>query len=200
MIKTPENSRNLLMAAMLSLLSTYSHAAENTAIFAGGCFWCVEAAYQETEGVISAVSGFTGGTLRNPTYSGNHAGHFEAVKVKYDDEIISYQTLLDIFWRNIDPFDDAGQFCDKGPSYRSAIFYKGDEQMALANSSLTAVASRFPNQPVVTQILPAKRFWPVENAHQDYYKKNPIRYGFYRRGCGRDARLNMIWGEKSSKH
>ena len=123
-----------------------------------------------------------------------------AVKVKYDDEIISYQTLLDIFWRNIDPFDDAGQFCDKGPSYRSAIFYKGDEQMALANSSLTAVASRFPNQPVVTQILPAKRFWPVENAHQDYYKKNPIRYGFYRRGCGRDARLNMIWGEKSSKH
>ncbi len=165
------------------------------AIFAGGCFWCVEAAFQDVEGVTNAVSGFTGGTLKNPTYSGNHQGHYEAVEVTYDPEVISYQQLLNIFWVNIDPFDSQGQFCDKGPSYLSAIFVTDEKQRQLAEATLTAVTTRFYPQPVATAILPHSRFWPVEEGHQDYYKKNPIRYKYYRYGCGRDQRLEQIWGD-----
>ena len=168
------------------------------AVFAGGCFWCVESAYQDIEGVSAAVSGFTGGTLQNPTYKGNHSGHYEAVEVTYDPAVISYQELLDLFWVNIDPFDDRGQFCDKGPSYRSAIFVVDASQRELAAASKEVVEARFPNQGVVTQILPGNRFWPVEEYHQDYYKKNPIRYRYYRFGCGRDARLQEIWGDQAS--
>ena len=168
------------------------------AVFAGGCFWCVEAAYQDVDGVTNAVSGFTGGTLMNPTYRGNHRGHYEAVEVSYDPAVIGYQDLLDLYWVNIDPFDDRGQFCDKGPSYRSAIFTEGAEQRELAAASKLKVEARFPQQSVVTEILPGARFWPVEESHQDYYKKNPIRYRYYRFGCGRDARLQEIWGQAAS--
>lgn len=167
----------------------------DTAIFAGGCFWCVEAAYQELSGVEDAVSGFTGGELENPTYSGDHEGHFEAVKVTYDPDIVSYEELLKIFWHNIDPFDDGGQFCDRGFSYKSAIFTNGETQFAAAEQSRQAVVEQFPMQVVVTPILPVSTFWPVEEYHQDYYLKNPLRYRFYRAGCGRDNRLEQIWGE-----
>ena len=171
----------------------------DTAVFAGGCFWCVEAAYQDIEGVTGAVSGFTGGKLRNPTYNGNHRGHYEAVKVTYDPAVVSYEQLLKVFWHNIDPFDDRGQFCDKGPSYRSAIFFT-DEQRPLADASKDDVVRQFEPELVVTELLPAAKFWPVEAAHQNYYKKNPIRYHFYRTGCGRDRRLNQVWGDAAGSH
>ena len=180
-----------LLIALAS--ASLAQAETKTAVFAGGCFWCVEAEYQDVEGVLDAVSGFTGGTLKNPTYSGNHRGHYEAVKVTYDSDVITYQQLLDIFWPNIDPFDDRGQFCDKGPSYRSAVFYT-ESQESLARASIEKVAAQFPDETVVTEILPEATFWPVEEYHQDYYKKNPLRYKFYRRGCGRDGRLEQIWG------
>jgi peptide-methionine (S)-S-oxide reductase len=171
----------------------------DTAVFAGGCFWCVEAAYQDIEGVTGAVSGFTGGKLRNPTYNGDHRGHYEAVKVTYDPAVVSYEQLLKVFWHNIDPFDDRGQFCDKGPSYRSAIFFT-DEQRPLADASKDDVVRQFEPELVVTELLPAAKFWPVEAAHQNYYKKNPIRYHFYRTGCGRDRRLNQVWGDAAGSH
>ena len=171
----------------------------DTAVFAGGCFWCVEAAYQDIEGVTGAVSGFTGGNLKNPTYNGNHRGHYEAVKVTYDPAVVSYEQLLKVFWHNIDPFDDRGQFCDKGPSYRSAIFFT-DEQRPLADASKDDMVRQFEPELVVTELLPAAKFWPVEAAHQDYYKKNPIRYHFYRTGCGRDRRLNQVWGDAAGSH
>ena len=170
------------------------------AVFAGGCFWCLEALYQEIPGVTDVVSGFTGGKLPNPKYSGNHKGHYEAVKVTYDNTIVTYQDLLDLYWVNIDPFDDRGQFCDKGPSYLSAIFVADESQQQLAEASKARVMEQFPAEQVVTRILPASRFWPVEEYHQDYYKKNPIRYRFYRTGCGRDARLADIWGDAVTKH
>jgi len=165
-----------------------------TALFAGGCFWCMESAYQEHEGVSDVVSGFTGGTLENPTYSGDHQGHFEAIKVTYDPAVISYQQLLDLFWVNIDPFDDQGQFCDKGFSYRSAIFPGNDHQRQLAEQSRDAVKARFTGQQVYTEIRDANTFWPVEEYHQDYYLKNPLRYKYYRWNCGRDQRLEQLWG------
>ena len=171
----------------------------DTAVFAGGCFWCVEAAYQDIEGVTDAVSGFTGGQLKSPTYNGNHRGHYEAVKVTYDPAVVSYEQLLKVFWYNIDPFDDRGQFCDKGPSYRSAIFFT-DEQRSLAAASKDHVVRQFEPELVVTELLPIAKFWPVEEAHQDYYKKNPIRYHFYRTGCGRDRRLNQVWGDAAGGH
>lgn len=185
-----------LPALLLALWTAPAEADE--AVFAGGCFWCVEALYQEQEGVSDVVSGFTGGTHPNPTYSGRHDGHYEAVKVSYDPDVISYQHLLELFWVNIDPFDDAGQFCDKGPSYRSAIFVADETQRALAEASRARVTAEFPDQRIATEILPAATFYPVEAAHQDYYQKNPIRYRFYRTGCGRDRRLSAIWGERAT--
>ena len=176
-----------------------SAAKAETAIFAGGCFWCMEAEYQDVPGVTDVVSGFTGGTIENPTYSGNHHGHFEAVEVTYVPEVITYSELLDIFWRNIDPFDNHGQFCDKGPSYRSALFPVDKNQQALANASIRKVAEQFPGQNIHTEIRDANTFWPVEENHQDYYIKNPIRYKFYRNGCRRDARLKQIWGPVSDQ-
>ncbi|MFT4613354.1 MAG: peptide-methionine (S)-S-oxide reductase [Bacteroidia bacterium] len=185
---------------VLALLITPSlvRAETATAYFAGGCFWCMEAAYQEHVGVTDAVSGFTGGTMKNPTYSGNHDGHYEAVKVTYDPDLVSYQTLLDFFWRNVDPFDNSGQFCDKGFSYRSAIFGANDDQQLLAQASKLAVTAQFPGRTVHTEILDAGEFWPVEEGHQDYYLKNPTRYKYYRWGCGRDQRLQEIWGDQAA--
>jgi peptide-methionine (S)-S-oxide reductase len=169
-----------------------------TAMFAGGCFWCMESDYQDQQGVSDVVSGFTGGTLANPTYKGNHAGHFEAVKVTYDPAVISYQALLDLYWVNVDPFDNSGQFCDKGPSYRSAIFPATDEELRLAEETRAVVETRFAPDKVYTEIRPAGEFWPVEEGHQDYYLKNPVRYKYYRWNCGRDQRLKQIWGSAAS--
>ncbi len=193
---------------ILSLLLTVgvfsagsAHSASATAILAGGCFWCVEADFEKLEGVTDAVSGFTGGTHPDPTYNGRHDGHYEAVLITYDPEIIDYQGLLDHFWVNHDPFDARGQFCDKGHEYLAAIFVSNDEERALAEQSRQAVINMFPGQTVVTPILDRATFYPIkgdESYHQDFYKKSPIRYKFYRTGCGRDARLDDIWGDKRS--
>lgn len=182
---------------LIVLLFPLSALRAETAVFAGGCFWCVEALYQETAGVSDVVSGFTGGTHPNPTYDGRHDGHYEAVRVTYDPERITYQELLDLFWVNVDPFDAKGQFCDKGPSYRSAIFVADETQRRLAEASKREVAAEFPDREIATEILPAAEFFPVEEYHQDYYQKNPLRYRFYRAGCGRDARLQDIWGDRA---
>ena len=186
--------RKILLFAILFVLAPSVMANSATAIFAGGCFWCMEADYDKQTGVTAVVSGFTGGTLRNPTYSGNHQGHFEAVEVTYDPAIISYPQLLDVFWKNIDPFDNQGQFCDKGPSYRSAIFPGNAAEKALAERSKVAVEAQFPKQTVYTEIRDRGQFWPVEEYHQDYYLKNPVRYKYYRWNCGRDQRLEQLWG------
>lgn len=183
---------------LLALLSNASAALADKAVFAGGCFWCIEEAFQDVNGVTDAVSGFTGGTLNNPSYSGNHQGHYEAVEVSYDPTKISYEDLLAIFWVNVDPFDNRGQFCDKGSSYLSAIFVTDASQRRLAEASLLRVETQFSDDSVVTPILPAAQFWPVDEYHQDYYKKNPLRYNYYRFGCGRDKRLQELWGEAAT--
>lgn len=168
-----------------------------TATFAGGCFWCLEPPFDELPGVLSTTSGYTGGDKENPTYeevSAGGTGHAEAVEIRYDPTRIDYGRLLDVFWRNIDPVDSQGQFCDRGDQYRSAIFYHTEEQRRLAEESKAALVNsgRF-KQPVATRITPAGRFYPAEEYHQDYYRKNPVRYKFYRFNCGRDQRLREIW-------
>lgn len=171
------------------------------AIFAGGCFWCMESDFEKLDGVTAVVSGFTGGTLKNPTYNGNHAGHYEAVEVTYDPAKVSYQQLLDHYWVNIDPFDDGGQFCDRGHSYLAAIFVASESQRISAEASKREVVKMFPGQKVVTPILDASTFYPIkgeESYHQDFYKKSPVRYKYYRWNCGRDQRLKEIWGNKAS--
>ena len=185
--------KNLIPIILLALSSPVI-ADSATAIFAGGCFWCMEADYEKQAGVTGVVSGFTGGTLPNPTYSGNHQGHFEAVEVTYDPAIVDYAELLGIFWKNVDPFDNQGQFCDKGPSYRSAIFPGNESEKVLAEQSKAKVAARFNGQTVYTEIRDRGQFWPVEEYHQDYYLKNPVRYKYYRWNCGRDQRLEQLWG------
>lgn len=188
-------AKTLLIAA--SALSA-PLAMADTAIFAGGCFWCMEKDFESLDGVSSVVSGFTGGTIKNPTYNGDHRGHYEAVEITYDPKVVSYQDLLDHFWVNIDPFDDKGQFCDKGHSYLSAIFVADQQEKALAEASRQKVVERFKGQKVVTPILATSTFYPIKDAesyHQDYYKKNPVRYKFYRWNCGRDQRLRAIWGD-----
>ncbi len=163
------------------------------AVFAGGCFWCVESDFEHLDGVIEAVSGYTGGDLRNPTYR-NHEGHLEAVRVTYDPGRISYAQLLHHFWRHHDPLDAGGQFCDRGHSYQSAIFVT-EEQRAAAEASLAAT-ERTLGREVATPILPLGRFWRAETYHQDYYEKNPVQYRFYRWRCGRDQRIREIWGDR----
>ncbi len=170
-------------------------------VFAGGCFWCMEKDFESLNGVTDVVSGFTGGTAKNPTYKGDHTGHYEAVEITYDPAVLSYQDLLDHFWVNIDPFDARGQFCDKGPSYLSAIFVETEEQRLLAEQTKQAVVNQFPDQTVVTPILPLMTFYPItgaESYHQDFYKKSPIRYKAYRYSCGRDRRLKAIWGDAAT--
>lgn len=168
-----------------------------TAIFAGGCFWCMEGPYDKLDGVLETTSGYTGGHLENPTYEqvtmGN-TGHYEAVAITYDPDKVSYEKLLDVFWQNIDPFDKWGQFCDKGSSYLSAIFFQNDAEKKLAEATKQAIAERF-DKTVHTAVLPASTFYPAEDYHQDYYKKNPMRYTYYRFACGRDGRLEKIWGK-----
>jgi peptide-methionine (S)-S-oxide reductase len=170
-----------------------------TATFAGGCFWCMEPPFDELEGVVSTTSGYTGGQRENPTYeevSAGGTGHAEAVQIVYDPNVVSYTRLLEVFWRNVDPLDPGGQFCDRGNQYRTAIFYHSDEQRQQAESSKAALESAhaLPGK-IVTEIVPAGAFYPAEDYHQDYYERNPIRYTFYRFNCGRDRRLESLWGE-----
>jgi peptide-methionine (S)-S-oxide reductase len=174
-----------------------------TATFAGGCFWCMEPAFDGVPGVVSTTSGYTGGAKRDPSYeevSAGDTGHVEAVQVLYDPSQVSYARLLEVFWHNVDPLDDTGQFCDKGEQYRSAIFSQDEEQRRLAEESKLALqnSGRF-KQPLATLIVPASDFYPAEEYHQDYYRKNPLRYRFYRSTCGRDSRLKAVWGEDAKK-
>lgn len=190
-----------LSILFIGLLLYGSSISAETAVFAGGCFWCMESDFEKLDGVSDVISGFTGGTEKSPTYFGSHTGHYEAVKVTYDPDKVSYQELLDYYWINIDPFDATGQFCDKGPSYLSAIFVANDDEKRLAEQSRQSVVAQFPDKQVVTPILQAMTFYPIkgsESYHQDYYKNNPVRYKFYRYSCGRDKRLQEIWGEKST--
>ncbi len=196
--------KNVMMIIILfpALVFIPSRAAAEKAILAGGCFWCMEADYEKLEGVTDVISGFTGGTLENPTYYGNHEGHYEAVEITYDPDRISYKQLLDYYWVNIDPFDDRGQFCDKGHEYLTAIFVANERERNIAEESKKAVTEQFPGKKVATKILSASPFYPIKGGeihHQDYYKKTPVRYRIYRWSCGRDARLKEIWGDKAMK-
>jgi len=190
----------LSCALWLSLLSAAQAqpAAQARAIFAGGCFWCMEPPFDKLPGVISTTSGYVGGQKKNPTYeevSAGTTGHTEAVQVVYDPKKISYQKLLEVFWRNIDPTVKNRQFCDAGTQYRSGIFYLDQEQKRLAEESRADSGKIQTVQgSVVTEITLATEFWPAEEYHQDYYLKNPLRYAYYRTGCGRDARLKQLWG------
>jgi peptide-methionine (S)-S-oxide reductase len=176
-------------------------AAQNTAkaTFAGGCFWCMEPPYDKLPGVLSTTSGYMGGKKRSPTYeevSTGTTGHTEVVQVVYDPAKVSYEKLLEVFWRNIDPTVRDQQFCDVGSQYRTAIFYHDDEQKRLAEASKAALEKSKPfKAPIVTPVQAAGEFWPAEDYHQDYYKKNPVRYKYYRTGCGRDDRLKQLWGK-----
>ena len=169
-----------------------------TAIFAGGCFWCIEADFEKLDGVIAVESGYTGGTALNPTYeqvSQGGTGHAEAVRVRYDPQRVGYEKLLDYFWRHVDPTVKDSQFCDAGSQYRSAIFFQNDAEQKLANSSKQALEKSGKFLHVYTEIVAAGTFYPAEGYHQDYYKKNPVRYKFYRASCGRDSRVKSLWGD-----
>ena len=174
------------------------------ATFAGGCFWCMQKPFDDLAGVVSTTVGYAGGTKKNPTYeevSSGGTGHAESVQVVYDPAKVSYMKLLDVFWHNVDPLARNGQFCDHGTQYRTAIFFHDDMQKRVAEESKRAIeASGHFKLPVLTEIAPAGAFWPAEDYHQSYYKKNPIRYKIYRSGCGRDARLKELWGTAAAAH
>ncbi len=191
---SPALAQAAILAAATLGFSASAQAAK--AYFAGGCFWCMEKPYEQLDGVNEVISGFTGGDLPNPTYKGDHSGHFEAIEVDYDPEVISYEELLVEYWKNIDPFDDGGQFCDRGFSYRAALFYSTEDEKTLASQSKRALQAQLDDRglraTIVTPVLPVTQFWPVEEYHQNYYKKNPIRYRIYRTGCGRDKRLREV--------
>ena len=170
-----------------------------TAVFAGGCFWCMEGPFEALVGVSKVVSGYSGGRTVNPTYkevSNEDTGHAEVVQVTYDPRKVSYQTLLDIYWRNVDPFDGGGQFCDRGSSYRTEVFVASEEERRLAEASKAAIVKRF-GRAVATPVTAAAPFYEAEEYHQDYHLRNPVRYRYYRGGCGRDARLEKIWGKEA---
>jgi peptide-methionine (S)-S-oxide reductase len=174
-------------------------AAPAKAYFAGGCFWCMEEVFEKVDGVLAVVSGYMDGTAVNPTYeevSAGRTGHAESVEVSYDPAKVSYQKLLDAFWRNVDPITPNAQFCDHGSQYRSVLFYGTDEEKRLAEESKRAIeqSKRF-SQPIVTQLAKASTFYPAEDYHQDFYKKNPIRYKYYKFNCGRAQRLQALWGK-----
>jgi len=191
----------VLLIGALTLQSTSRAAADATlgkAYFAGGCFWCMEEAFEKVEGVLSATSGYMGGTVANPSYeevSAGRTGHAESVEVVYDPSKVSYQKLLDAFWHNVDPVTPNAQFCDHGSQYRSAIFFQTDEEKRASETTKQAIeqSKRF-TEPIVTQIVQASQFYPAEEYHQDFYKKNPIRYKIYKYNCGRAQRLEALWG------
>jgi peptide-methionine (S)-S-oxide reductase len=190
--------------ALLAVAAAFAQApkapAAGTAVatFAGGCFWCMEPPYDKLPGVISTTSGYMGGSVKNPTYeavSSGGTGHAEVVQVVYDPAKVSYEKLLDVFWHNVDPTVKDRQFCDVGSQYRTAVFVHTDEQRKTAEASKAALEKTKPfKDPIVTPVVAAGEFWPAEDYHQDYYVKNPVRYTYYRTGCGRDARLKALWG------
>lgn len=191
----------ILSSLALSMASPVLQADTATATFAGGCFWCMEPPFDKLEGVISTTSGYIGGHQLNPTYkqvSAGITGHTEAVQIIYDPDKVGYQTLLDVFWLNIDPFAVNRQFCDGGSQYRSGIFTHNTEQQQLATASKGEIQGQFDKR-IATEITKASTFYPAENYHQDYYINNPIRYTFYRHNCGRDKRLKQVWGDKYVK-
>jgi peptide-methionine (S)-S-oxide reductase len=193
----------LLAASAQAGAAQSKGAAVDTATFAGGCFWCMVHPFDTLPGVASVRSGYTGGSLPNPTYqqvSSGGTGHAEAVEIVYDPTRVPYTTLLDVFWHNVDPLTSTGQFCDVGEQYRSEIFFHDSTQQRLAEGSKQALerSGRF-KAPIVTQIVRAGPFYPAEEYHQDYYKKNPVRYRFYRWNCGRDARLKELWGPPATR-
>jgi len=168
------------------------------ATFAGGCFWCMHGEFAGIDGVTKVVSGYTGGTTRNPTYeqvSAGNTGHIEAIEVTFNPAKVSYENLLDIFWENVDPLDANGQFCDKGSQYLAGVFYHNETQKSLAETSKKRVEDKL-KEPVATLLRPAVTFYPAEDYHQDYYIKSKMRYTMYRMGCGRDERLEQLWGTK----
>jgi len=190
----------LILGSFTLLFSSALMAADipavKTAIFAGGCFWCIEADFEKLDGVIVVESGYTAGTLPNPTYpqvSRGGTGHTEAVKVQYDPQKVSYEKLLDYFWRHIDPTVKDRQFCDSGTQYRSGIYYQDADEERLARKSKSELEKSGRFAKIYTEIKPFTRFYPAEDYHQDYYKKNPIRYKYYRFSCGRDARVESLW-------
>ncbi|WFM70248.1 peptide-methionine (S)-S-oxide reductase MsrA [Halomonas sp. CKK8] len=197
------NFRHLALLALptaIALSGTSQADGESaSAVFAGGCFWCMEEAYDKVEGVRATTSGYSGGHTEDPTYNqvtAGGTGHAEVVKVDYDPDQVDYETLLHVFWRNIDPFTVDRQFCDQGASYRSAIFPMDAEQRALAEASRDAVAERF-DQPIATEVNDFEAFYPAEAYHQDYYIENPVRYRFYKSACGRVERLEEVWGDEA---
>lgn len=194
---------NLVAAAFLAALAlgpaSSASAAEKAAIFAGGCFWCVEADYDKVPGVVSTTSGYIGGSAQTANYktvSSGGTGHYEAVRIVYDPSKVSYRRLVDIFWRTVDPTDPDGQFCDRGSSYKTAVFVANDEERKIAEGSKKKAEDALGRE-IVTPILDASPFYEAEGYHQDYYKKNPIRYKIYRYGCRRDNRIEDLWGDQA---
>jgi peptide-methionine (S)-S-oxide reductase len=191
-------------ALLLTALGPAAAQGSSVALFAGGCFWSMERAFQETPGVITAVSGYSGGTVKTPSYEQvgtGTTGHRETVRVEYDPTRVSYAQLVDVYWHHIDPTDDQGQFCDKGKEYRAAIFVADAAQRKTAEDSKSQLdASHRFSTKIVTEILPAGAFYPAEDYHQDFYLKNPKRYTAYRIGCGRDARMKQLWGDEAPVH
>ena len=193
-------SRTALLALGVSLGAGHVAASESsaTAVFAGGCFWCIEADMEKLPGVIAAESGYTAGQKPNPTYeqvSAGGSGHTEAIRVTYDPAKVNYAQLVEYFWRHIDPTVKDKQFCDSGSQYRSGIYWGSDGERKIAESSRDALLASGKFKAIQTEIIAATTFYPAEDYHQDYYKKNPIRYAYYRRGCGRDQRVEELWGK-----
>lgn len=191
--------RRLLLVPVV-LFAMNASAEEATAVFAGGCFWCMEPPYDQLPGVLDTTSGYSGGHTASPTYeqvTAGGTGHYESVRVTYDPDRISYDELLAVFWRNIDPFDDRGQFCDRGSSYRAAVFFGSEAERELAEAAKADIETRF-GRTVVTGILPAAPFYAAEGYHQNYYTENPLRYRYYRYRCGRDERLRQVWGDAAT--
>ncbi|MGD1951923.1 MAG: peptide-methionine (S)-S-oxide reductase MsrA [Leptolyngbyaceae cyanobacterium] len=189
----------LLISSLWCLSPAIAIAETAKATFAGGCFWCMEHPFDELQGVADTTSGYMGGTVESPSYrqvSSGTTGHAEVVQVEYDPETVSYETLLDTFWHNVDPVDTQGQFCDKGSQYRSIVFYHDETQRQLAESSKQTV-NQLLNQSIATEVVPADTFYPAEDYHQNYYQTHPARYRLYRFGCGRDQRLAEVWGDLS---
>jgi len=189
----------LALSLMLTIIANPAFAETRSTVLAGGCFWCVESDYEKLDGVIEVVSGYSGGHVDNPSYqqvSSGNTGHIEVARIDYDPAKISYDEILDYFWRHIDPTDNGGQFCDRGAHYRPAVFYANDEEKAIVQRSLDKLEKTKPfDAPIRVELIEAATFYPAEDYHQDYYKKNPIRYNYYRYACGRDARIEKLWGK-----
>ena len=187
--------KKFLLLVTLIILNSNLKAEEKKVYFAGGCFWCMEESFDQVEGVKSVISGYSGGHLKNPTYADviyTDSGHVEAVEITYDPSLVNYEGLLEVYWQNIDPFDAEGQFCDKGKSYRSVIFYENENQKKIIDKSFKNLQKKF-DKKIVTLVWDFEKFYPAENYHQDYYEKNFIRYLMYKKGCQREETLKEIW-------